>query len=289
MKMLRISVACVLLLACASLWAGGTGEPTKPETTAPAKPAQQPAAQAQGYKEAPSLADMVKQGKLPPIEQRLPQTPVTVKPLQSVGKFGGTIRMAFTGVNDWWNLALFGARGEPLVQANADGQILPNLLESWEYLNDGATLRLHLRKGIRWSDGAPLTVDDIIYDLQTRVEKNMALEKAGLASKVVVEGMKRLDDWTVDLPLNAKYPLEFTLAYDPTVSPKHYLSKFDPRYDSTKTWQDLTRVWSASRNSDALVGLPVLSPWKVTEFTDAQIVAERNPYFWKVDTAGQQR
>jgi peptide/nickel transport system substrate-binding protein len=54
---------------------------------------------------------MVQSGKLPPVELRLPPNPVIVKPLDSVGKYGGTIRKVYTGVNDWWNLALFVCEG----------------------------------------------------------------------------------------------------------------------------------------------------------------------------------
>jgi peptide/nickel transport system substrate-binding protein len=247
------------------------------------------AAPSGGYKEAPQLASLVQAGKLPPVESRLPPNPVTVKPLDSVGKYGGTIRKVYTGVNDWWNLALFGVRAEPLLAPDLEGNIVPNLLESYEYLSGGNVLRLHVRKGIKWSDGVPFTVDDIIYDLQTRGNKNMPLESAGLVDKVVADKIVKIDDYTADFPLKERYPLEFTIAYDPTVSPRHYLIKFDPRYDSTKTWQDLATAWSPSRNSAALVNLPVLSAWRVAEYVEnVRIVAERNPYYWKVDTNGQQ-
>lgn len=244
---------------------------------------------AQEYKEAPMLSALVKAGKLPPVEERLPKNPPVEEPLQEIGRYGGTIRRVYTGVADWWNLAFMGVRDEPLVHLTQEGKAVPNLLESWEYLNDGLVLRLHLREGIKWSDGYPLTVDDIIYDLQTRQNPNMPLEAAGLASKVKVDGIKKIDDYTVDLPLKERYPLEFTAVYAPTVSPKHYLIKFDPRYDSSKTWQDLENAWSPQRNSEALVNLPQLGPWKVVEFIDkTRIVAERNPYYWKVDPKGNQ-
>ena len=46
------------------------------------------------FAEAPMLAEMVKAGKLPPVEKRLPDEPMVVKPLQSVGRYGGTWRRA---------------------------------------------------------------------------------------------------------------------------------------------------------------------------------------------------
>jgi len=62
-------------------------------------PGSAPAAAA-GQKEAPALAQMVKEGKLPPLEQRLPQDPLVVKPNQKVGVYGGTFRGALLG-NDF--------------------------------------------------------------------------------------------------------------------------------------------------------------------------------------------
>jgi len=240
------------------------------------------------YKEAPMLVELVKADKLPPLKERLPQKPVIVKPLREVGKYGGTIRTVFTGVADWWNLARFGVRDEPLLYVNREGKVVPNLLEKWEYLDNGKILKLYLRKGIKWSDGYPFTVDDIIYDLELRQNPNLPLESAGLASMVEVKGIKKIDDYTVELPLKQPYPIEFTIPYTPTVSPKHYLIKYDPRYNPKATWADLEKALSPQRNSEALVDKPELTPWKVVEYSKTRIVAERNPYYWKVDSAGNQ-
>src|SRR6266446_4436863 len=55
------------------------------------------------FSEAPALADLVKQGKLPPVEQRLPEEPLVIKPVHEIGKYGGTWRRGFTGPGDRWN------------------------------------------------------------------------------------------------------------------------------------------------------------------------------------------
>src|SRR6266478_5317516 len=52
------------------------------------------------FAEAPMLADLVKQGKLPPVDKRVPDEPMVVKPLQSIGRYGGTWRRGFTGPGD---------------------------------------------------------------------------------------------------------------------------------------------------------------------------------------------
>src|SRR5215467_13138431 len=55
------------------------------------------------FAEAPMLAELVKAGKLPPVEQRVPAEPMVWQPLNEVGKYGGTWRRAFTGPNDGEN------------------------------------------------------------------------------------------------------------------------------------------------------------------------------------------
>ena len=52
------------------------------------------------YKEAPMLAELVKAGKLPPVDERLPKNPLVVPVLEAIGKYGGTMRRGFKGVSD---------------------------------------------------------------------------------------------------------------------------------------------------------------------------------------------
>lgn len=65
-----------------------------PPTTAPT------AVPAAKYQEAPMLADLVKAGKLPPVDQRLPKNPMVMTGFEGIGKYGGTWRRAFQGVSD---------------------------------------------------------------------------------------------------------------------------------------------------------------------------------------------
>src|SRR6218665_1906621 len=57
-------------------------------------------ANAAAAKEAPQLAALVKDGKLPPLAQRLPQNPMVVKPWEKVGTYGGTLRRGLRGSSD---------------------------------------------------------------------------------------------------------------------------------------------------------------------------------------------
>jgi peptide/nickel transport system substrate-binding protein len=89
------------------------------------------------FGEAPALAELVKAGKLPPVEQRLPQEPMVVKPLRSVGKYGGMWRRGFLGPGDSEN----GNRvrsGDKLLFWDVNGtQIAPGVAKGWETSADG--------------------------------------------------------------------------------------------------------------------------------------------------------
>jgi len=113
------------------------------------------------FNEAPMLAAQVKAGKLPPVDSRLPPSPVVVQPIEKVGSYGGTWRRAYTGLSD-----LVGTRRilyDPLVRWSPDYKILPNLAEKWEISEDGRVFTFHLVKGVKWSDGEPFTADDILF------------------------------------------------------------------------------------------------------------------------------
>lgn len=108
------------------------------------------------FNESPMLSALVKQGKLPPVEKRLPSDPVVIKPLEKVGKYGGTLRTSSIAAH-----SLLGPHvilmGEGLLRTDSDYKtIVPNLAVNYSLSKDGKTLTLHLRRGIKWSDGLNL-------------------------------------------------------------------------------------------------------------------------------------
>src|SRR3954467_6300682 len=121
------------------------------------------AALAQGkYKEAPALADQAKAGKLPAVDARLPETPLLVPTVEKVGEYGGTWRRAFLGPADANNYVRVVYDG--LFRFSPDGaKIEPKIAAGAQSSPDFKTWTITLRRGSRWSDGAPFTVDDIVF------------------------------------------------------------------------------------------------------------------------------
>jgi len=84
------------------------------------------------FGEAPALAELVKAGKLPPVEQRLPQEPMVIKPLRSVGKYGGTWRRGFLGPGDSENGNRVRSSDKLLFWDVNGTSIVPNAAKGWE-------------------------------------------------------------------------------------------------------------------------------------------------------------
>jgi peptide/nickel transport system substrate-binding protein len=122
-----------------------------------------PAAVPKQFKEAPQLAELVKQGKLPPVQDRIPQEPLVVKPVKETGKYGGTWRRGFTGPGDVENGNRINASDKLLFWDYTGTKIVPSVAKSVDMSADGKVYTIRLRKGMKWSDGAPFTADDFVF------------------------------------------------------------------------------------------------------------------------------
>jgi len=275
----------------------------------------QPVMAAMTYKEAPMLAEQVKAGTLPPIEQRLPENPLVVTPAEKIGKFGGVWRMGMTaGTDDVSFYRIFSY--EPLVRWNVDWtDIVPNVAEKWDANADATEYTFYLRKGLKWSDGQPVTVDDILFWWED-VASNTELTPAP-PSWMVAGGepgqVTKIDELTVKFTFAKPNGLFLSnmagAAGRPVlVCPKHFAQQYHAKYqDKAKleammkeggytTWKDMfiARVtqWDGGGYGQySVAGRPTLSAWVVEQpisGSATQVTFVRNPYYWKVDPEGQQ-
>ncbi len=268
------------------------------------------AASAADYREAPVLAAQVAAGKLPPVAQRLPEHPLVVKPLEAVGKYGGTWRQGVVGGSD--GALERGIGYTRLVRWNpAWTDVVPDVAESVDTNDDSTAFTFHLRKGMKWSDGAPFTADDIMFWYQdVLMNKDLTpsvprwLQTGGkpvTVDKIDAETVR----FTFTKPNGMFLPtMAAQLGSDIlAASPRHYLEKFHKKYNpdgidalvkaaGVPNWvtlfQNKTQQQNASRWRD--LGRPVLDPWMLTVpySGTTQVVAERNPYFFEVDPEGNQ-
>ena len=123
-----------------------------------------PAKFPRSLKEAPQLAALVKAGKLPPVAERVGQDPLVIKPLHEIGKYGGAWRGGFTGPADFWNGYRCCSGPDHLMFWDYTGdKVMPNLARGLEMQDGGRAWLLHLRRGMKWSDGKPFTADDFVF------------------------------------------------------------------------------------------------------------------------------
>jgi peptide/nickel transport system substrate-binding protein len=116
------------------------------------------------YQEAPMLAERVTAGELPPVDERLPAEPLVVTPIEETGTYGGTLRRVLIGSSGDHNTILRIVGPQSLVRWKPDYSGLePNLATSWEISDDARAYTFHLREGLKWSDGHPLTTEDIRF------------------------------------------------------------------------------------------------------------------------------
>ena len=258
------------------------------------------------FKETPSLSAAVEAKALPGVAKRLPVTPrVSISgPDLSVGTPGGDIRMLITRDKDVRMLKVYGyAR---LVGYNEDLEIEPDILE-WLEVEDGRIFTLKLREGHRWSDGAPFTTEDFRFYWED-VANNEELRPVGPEVTLRVDGklpkVEVIDETTIrytwDSPnpflmpaLAGARPLDLFM-------PSHYLKQFHPKYGDkekiaaaaeaagARNWAQLfNRIGNMYNSTNP--ELPTLQPWRNTTAPPAtRFVAERNPYYHRIDASGQQ-
>jgi peptide/nickel transport system substrate-binding protein len=277
-------------------------EPTKPFAVAPTNTPQAvppTAIPKAAYKEAPMLAELVKAGKLPAVDQRLPSEPLVLDPVEKIGKYGGTMNMLTTGATDvgaGWNYA------ENFIKWNRDWSgHRPNLLTKWAWNANGTEITMYLRKGIKWSDGKPLTWDDWLFWFNDMIEDAKIALPRQTGTHIAGEAMKtkKVDDFTLTCTFAAPNPLFLEMLSRGggarsscwQIVPAHYMKQFHYKYNTavkdTDTKAILDRYNSPSRYT--FFDMPAINAWVVTELKQREYATlERNPYFWKTDKEGNQ-
>jgi len=266
---------------------------------------------AQAYQQAPMLDPLVDGKQLPPVAQRLPEKPQVVKPVTRVGTYGGVLRTAMRGNSDHNSiLRMIGNQG--LTRWSLDfNSIEPNVAESWTLNNNASEYVFKLRRGMKWSDGTPFTADDVVFsmnDLTTNKEFFGTPPSAYVVKDKLVETSK-VDDNTVRFKFAGSYigfleALALPINQHPVMYQKKYCSQFHPKYNpnvgelvtaaNAKNWPTLMRIKCGDIEMPTRWGnpeRPSLDPWVVKEpynGSATRVVLTRNPYFWQVDTAGNQ-
>lgn len=323
-------ILILLLAACGGAPAAEAPAAEAPAAEAPAAEATAAAPSGEVAKEAPMLAEAVAAGTLPPLEERLPKVPFVVGPgvlLSEAnvpdwapGQYGGTLNTAHSVAD--WAPDVFVMLNEPLLSApdlSVQG-IRGNVLESFEVSDDNTVFTFKMREGLKWSDGTPVTTEDVRFTWEN-IYGNEKLFPNGVPARFRTGydpagdpmTLEILDDYNFKLTATKPYggflrniTIEGWNGYTVLINPSHVLKKWHPDFTPIEEMKDelaknnLTDEWwtlftSQKRcenwhvTADRCIGYPTLNPWiSVPSETTGVKVFDRNPYYWKVDTEGKQ-
>ncbi|MGO4704580.1 ABC transporter substrate-binding protein [Microvirga sp. 2MCAF38] len=262
---------------------------------------------AQSFVEPPFFAEKLAKKELPPLAQRLPRAPLIVDPTthgDTVGRYGGEIVTLIARARDIRYLSTYAYTR--LVGYNRQLELEPDLLEKIEIANE-RVFTFTLREGHRWSDGSPFTAEDFRYYWED-VAQNKELSPSGIPEFMLVNGkpprFEVVDERTVryswDQP-NPRFLPQLAGAQDPGIfRASNYLKRFHTKYTDKAKLEELAKKqklksWAALHNrlddmkEQTNPDLPTLQAWRVTNTSPAtRFIFERNPYYHRIDTKGQQ-
>ncbi len=255
--------------------------------------------------ESPIFAELVTEGRIPSLKDRLPTDPVVMEGIETPGQYGGTWRRLAGSDIEAENIISWRLSGPYLVRWSALGYpIEPHVAKSVTPSEDRREWMIELRPGLKWSDGAPYTADDILYWWNDEVNDPLVI---GVVPNWMQVGGKparveKLDDWHVKVSFAEPYPLfleNLATRADPSNTPAHYLRQYnpDPKIgDAAPIARGMTAYGMSSpaglyaflkqpRNPE----YPRMWPWVYKSFrsTPPQVLV-RNPYYFAVDARGNQ-
>ena len=209
-----------------------------------------------------------------------------------VGNFGGELIASIIGEGpktfnpfnskDNTSSTMAGVMFDGLLTTNpVTGQPSPKLAKSYEISPDGKTYTIHLRRGIKWSDGKPITADDVVFTWRDIIFAGLG--DTSTRDSLVIDDklptVRKIDDYTVEFTTPKPYA-PFIRMLSASIAPKHYF---------------LSAVKGGAETFDRFLGtttppkdIVVSGAFKLKEYVPAQrVVFERNPNYYEINKEKQ--
>ena len=257
--------------------------------------------------ESPLLADLVEAGELPPVRERMGSEPLVLKGVEGTGKYGGTWHeLMAAGATPWLLLAPMYLGYPGLVRFSPQGYpLVGHLATRWEISDDSREFTFHLRRGIKWSDGHPFTADDILYwwNAECLDPEISAQPPAFMMARGEAGSIEKIDDYTLKFSFphpNSIFLLRLATSmgiWSMPNCPAHYLRPYHPRLGDPDR---IARAMKARHFANPLQlyqslhdvvnpECPRLWPWVCRTYrVGPPYTFVRNPYYFAVDTEGNQ-
>ena len=259
----------------------------------------------------PLFSARVSSGDLPSIDQRLPKEPLVILPYDAIGNYGGTLKGAALAMESGTS-EILGWRQVNLVRMSKDNVTLtPDVAKSWKWNSDSTEVTFRLREGHKWSNGEPFTVDDVVFfmdDIIHNKELNAEIPSSWMHGGKPVR-VQKVDDLNVKfifaipnfgflnyLGTEGSYFTPYAAAN--VLKPLHI--KYNPNANQVakdagyKSWVEYFKVhyhkWKDAVTATKFgLKVPTLESHLLAESPNSQRrIFIANPYYFKVDTAGNQ-
>lgn len=248
--------------------------------------------------ESPLLNELVDEGRLAPVADRVGPQPAVIQGIDGVGRYGGT----------WFGIASSNYDLGIVIPRQLSGAFIyrwsplgyplaPHLAREVEIQNDYRDFIVHLREGLRWSDGHPFTSEDIRYWWE---DENLLLGQSPRAMlyRGQLGQIEILDTYTVRFRFPEPHVLfPERMAENEFWAPSHYLRPYHPQLGDPEQIEIMRRQQEVPSARAAYYRLkhymnpehPRLWPWVVRQHqTVPPFEFVRNPYYFAVDAKGNQ-
>ena len=246
------------------------------------------------YAQSPLLDKLEASGDLPPITDRLPTSPLAIEPVESDGRYCEELSV-IADKDDTRQVMSSPYRANFPLRVEPSGALTADVISSYDVDTDRSEITLHLREGMKWSDGSEFTSQDFV--LRYEIEKtNPGLDLQWRRMPAGIASIEARGPFSVEITFDApfqNFPLYLTTwrgGESVLYVPSQWLMQW---YDNAAAAKEAGYAdWSeplALCCRDSHLRRPTLQPWFLSEYTADKLRSwQRNPYYHVVDSIGQQ-
>lgn len=178
---------------------------------------------------------------------------------------------------------------EGLISQNGvTGEIEPALAESWQFSEDKQKIVFTLREGLKWSDGEPLTADDVVFtynqiylnkEIPTDIRDGLRIGESGALPTI-----RKIDNRVVEFTLPEPFA-PFLRSTELAILPAHSLRE-SVQTKGGDGQPKFNRMWRIDTDPNQII---VNGPYRIASYkTSERVIFDRNPYYWRKDQGGNQ-